>query len=72
MSLGGAATIFRKGHRVLLEISSSNFPHYERNLNTGRSNEDTAAMVKARQTILHDERHPSYVELPVVPGVAAP
>jgi putative CocE/NonD family hydrolase len=71
MSLGGAATIFRKGHRVLLEISSSNFPHYERNLNTGRSNEDTAAMVKARQTILHDERHPSYVELPVVPGVAA-
>ena len=72
LDLGATATIFRKGHRVLLEISSSNFPHYARNLNTGRSNEDTAQMITARQTILHDERHPSYVELPVVPGVTAP
>jgi putative CocE/NonD family hydrolase len=72
INLGGTATIFRKGHRVLLEISSSNFPHYARNLNTGKSNEDTVEMVKARQTIVHDERHPSYLELAVEPGVAAP
>jgi putative CocE/NonD family hydrolase len=71
LSLGGTATIFRKGHRVRLEVSSSNFPHYARNLNTGRSNETTAEMVKANQTILHDERHPSYIELPVVPDVRA-
>ncbi len=72
LSLGSTATIFRKGHRVLLEISSSNFPHYDRNLNTGLSNEDTNMVAIADQTILHDEAHPSYVELPVVPGVTAP
>lgn len=68
--LGSTATIFRKGHRVLLEISSSNFPHYARNLNTGQSNEDGATTQAARQTVWHDDGHPSWLDLPVVPGVA--
>ena len=64
--LGDTATEFRPGHRFRLEISSSNFPHYARNLNTGRSNEDTSQIVVAKQTILHDREHPSYVEVPTV------
>ncbi|HSN90419.1 MAG TPA: CocE/NonD family hydrolase [Anaeromyxobacteraceae bacterium] len=72
IDLGNAGTIFRKGHRIRLEISSSNFPHYARNLNTGHSNETTAAMAPAMQTILHDPVHASRLVLPVVPGVQAP
>ena len=71
MLLGDTATIFKKGHKIRLEISSSNFPHYARNLNTGRSNEHTAETIVAHQTILHDEEHPSFLELPVVAGVGA-
>ncbi len=72
IDLGNAGTIFRRGHRIRLEISSSNFPHYSRNLNTGRSNEEDDRVEVARQTILHDEEHPSRLILPVVPGVNAP
>jgi len=70
--LGNAGTIFRKGHRIRLEISSSNFPHYDRNLNTGKTSEWTSDMAVAHQTILHDPWHPSRVLLPVAPGVAIP
>jgi putative CocE/NonD family hydrolase len=72
IDLGNAGTIFRRGHRIRLEISSSNFPHYARNLNTGRSNEEDDRIQVARQIVLHDEEHPSHLLLPVVPGVRAP
>lgn len=72
IDLGNTATIFRKGHRVRLEISSSSFPHYSRNLNTGLSNEATSEMQVAQQMILHDDAHRSRLVLPVVPGVQAP
>jgi putative CocE/NonD family hydrolase len=69
INLGSTATIFRKGHRVLLEISSSNFPHYARNLNTGEPSETGSETAVAHQTIWHDDGHPSWLELPVLPGV---
>jgi len=72
LELGNTGTIFRAGHQVRVEISSSNFPHYERNLNTGLSNNFTSSMVVAQQTILHDAAHPSFVEFPVVPSVTIP
>src|SRR5229473_401244 len=72
IDLGNAGQIFRRGHRIRLEVSSSNFPHYSRNLNTGRSNEEDDRIQVARQTVLHDEDHPSHLLLPVVPGVRAP
>jgi uncharacterized protein len=72
IDLGNARTVFRRGHRIRLEISSSNFPHYSRNLNTGRSDEEDDRVEVARQTILHDEEHPSRLILPVVPGVNVP
>ena len=70
--LGDTATVFRRGHRIRLEVSSSNFPHFDRNLNTGHPLGQDAAMVTATQTIFHDAAHPSYVELPVAPDVRIP
>ena len=55
-----------------MEISSSNFPHYARNLNTGRSNETDDRIEVARQTVLHDSEHASHLLLSVAPGVKAP
>ena len=70
--LGNAGTILKKGHRIRLEISSSSFPHYDRNLNTGKVNEWTAETQVAHQTVLHDGKHPSHVLLPIVPNVSVP
>jgi putative CocE/NonD family hydrolase len=65
--VGDTATMFKPGHRIRLEISSSNFPHYARNLNTGLSNEDTDQIAIANQAILHDASHPSYLQIPIAP-----
>ncbi|HYW91872.1 MAG TPA: CocE/NonD family hydrolase [Gammaproteobacteria bacterium] len=72
LELGNTATIFRAGHRIRVEISSSNFPHFARNLNTGLNNNDTSEMRIARQTLFHDPGHPSYISLPADPSVHAP
>jgi putative CocE/NonD family hydrolase len=70
--LGNAGTIFKTGHRIRLEISSSSFPHYDRNLNTGDVNEWSAGTQVAHQTVLHDRKHPSNLLLPIVWNVAIP
>jgi putative CocE/NonD family hydrolase len=72
IELGNTATVFRAGHRIRLEISSSNFPHYDRNPNTGHPIGQDAVLRTATQTVLHDAAHPSYLELPIVPGIAVP
>jgi hypothetical protein len=61
--------MFLRGHRIRVEVSSSAFPKYSRNLNTGAPLGRTSDMVTAHQTILHDQQHPSYVTLPIVPAV---
>jgi putative CocE/NonD family hydrolase len=61
------SNLFRAGHQIRLEISSSNFPHYARNLNTGAEFGATSEMTKARQTIYHDAERPSHVVLPIMP-----
>jgi hypothetical protein len=71
IDLGHVATVFKAGHRIRLEISSSSFPFIARNLNTGLSNETTGQVKLAEQTILHDAMHPSYIELPIVALSAA-
>jgi len=60
--------MFKKGHRIRLEISSSAFPKYDRNLNTGEALGKTTKMQTAEQKIYHDREHPSHVVLPVVPA----
>jgi uncharacterized protein len=61
------SNLFERGHRIRLEVSSSNFPTYDRNPNTGGSLADSAATVTADQTIYHDADHPSRVTLPIQP-----
>ena len=58
--------MFKVGHRIRLEISSSAFPKYSRNLNTGEALGKNSDMIKAEQTIYHDAEHLSHVTLPVV------
>ena len=72
IDLGYTGSIFKPGHQIRLDISSSNFPHFSRNQNTGNDPATDALMVTATQTILHDPDHPSYLELSVVPGLKAP
>ncbi|GAB3348075.1 CocE/NonD family hydrolase [Amycolatopsis echigonensis] len=57
---------FGRGHRIRLEVSSSNFPRFEPNLNTGRTAFDSSAAVPAEQTVFHGGSTSSFVELPVV------
>jgi putative CocE/NonD family hydrolase len=64
---GPTANLFQKGHRIRLEISSSNFPRFDRNLNTGGSQADETKLTKASQTIYHDRLRPSALLLPVLP-----
>ena len=67
IDLWSTSNVFLKGHRIRLEVSSSNFPRFDRNLNTGKSASTSAVFVKATNTILHDAAHPSALVLPVVP-----
>jgi uncharacterized protein len=61
------SNLFRAGHQIRVEISSSNFPRFDRNLNTGHPLGEDAEMRPARQTIFHDADHPSSVILPLIP-----
>ncbi|HLZ72201.1 MAG TPA: CocE/NonD family hydrolase [Dehalococcoidia bacterium] len=69
IDLWATSNLFRAGHRIRLEISSSNFPHFDRNLNTGgRLGAESLAEAKpALQTVFHDAAHPSHLLLPIIP-----
>ena len=58
--------VFLPGHRIRVEISSSNFPRFDRNLNTGEDQATATRRQTARQTVLHDQRYPSHIVLPVI------
>ena len=62
------SNVFKAGHRIRLEISSSNFPRFDRNLNTGGRFGHETEMRVASQTVYHDSERPSHVLLPVIPG----
>jgi putative CocE/NonD family hydrolase len=64
------ANLFAPGHRIRLEISSSDYPQFAPNPNTGDRFGTSARRRTARQTILHDADHPSAVILPVIPASA--
>ena len=59
---------FLPGHRIRVEVTSSNFPKFTRNLNTGANNETTTAFRVANNTVHHAGGQASYIELPVVPA----
>ena len=58
---------FIKGHRIRIEISSSNFPRYNRNLNSGNPIASDIDITLANQTVYHGIQYPSYINLPVIP-----
>ncbi len=58
---------FKAGHRLRIEVSSSNFPRFDRNLNTGGNNYDEASGKLARNTVHHSKKYPSRVTVMVVP-----
>jgi hypothetical protein len=60
------STRFDKGHRIRVEVTSSDFPKFVRNLNTGGANESESAGVPANNTIHHAGENASYIELPVM------
>jgi putative CocE/NonD family hydrolase len=60
--------VFKKGHRIRLEIASSAFPKYDRNPNTGAPLGKSSTIKTADQTIYHDRERPSYLMLPIVPA----
>jgi putative CocE/NonD family hydrolase len=61
------SNLFQKGHHIQVAITSSNFPDFDRNLNTGKSDENSTEIQVAKQTIYHDAAHPSYILLPIIP-----
>jgi putative CocE/NonD family hydrolase len=67
IDLWNTCQTFKKGHRIRLEVSSSAFPKYDRNPNTGEPLGMTANTQVAEQTIYHDGDHPSHIVLPIVP-----
>jgi len=66
VDLGPISNVFRPKHRLRLEISSSNFPHFDRNPNTGEAIMDPKFAIQATNAIYHDREHPSALILPVV------
>lgn len=66
VDLGHTAWRFEPGHRLRLLVTSSNFPHLDRNLNTGRPTGQEAMGILARQSVHHDAARPSLLRLPVL------
>jgi len=67
IDLWSTSNVFRRGHRLRLEISSSNFPRFDRNTNTGDDLAHATRLVSAVNTIRHDKEYPSALILPIVP-----
>ena len=57
---------FAAGHRIRIEVSSSNFPRFERNMNTGGRNYDESVGVVAHNKVHHSPEHLSQIRLPIV------
>jgi putative CocE/NonD family hydrolase len=66
------ANLFKKGHRIRVDVSSSNFPRFDVNPNTGEPLGQHKRMQKADNSVFHDEAHPSAILLPMVPHAATP
>ena len=69
ITVGVTANLFRKGHRIRLDIASANFPRFDRNPNTGSVFGEDADLRVARQRVYHDRAYASHVILPVIPGI---
>ena len=67
IDLWSTSNVFKAGHRIRLDVTSSNFPRWDRNPNTGHEFGVDSELAVAHQMILHDPEHPSFIVLPIVP-----
>jgi putative CocE/NonD family hydrolase len=67
IDLWATSNLFKAGHRIRLYVSSSNFPRFDRNRNTGEPILEATRSVKAHQSVYHDTEHPSALVLPIAP-----
>ena len=67
ITLYPTSNLFKSGHRIRLDVSSSNFPHFDVNPNTGAPLGQPGPVAVAVNTIYHEALHPSHVILPIVP-----
>ena len=68
IDLQATSNVFLKGHRIRVDVTSSNFPLWDRNLNTGAHPAKGIEFQSAEQTIHHDATHPSHLILPLIPA----
>jgi uncharacterized protein len=66
VNLEAVSQLFRKGHRIRIDVASSSFPEYDRNMNTGNGVGDDERGIPAMQTIYHQGDYASYIDLPVI------
>jgi uncharacterized protein len=66
IDLWATSNVFLPGHCIRVEISSSNFPRYDTNLNTGKTMVTSKEIKEAKQTILHQNEYPSHILLPII------
>ncbi|SFE81857.1 CocE/NonD family hydrolase [Alteribacillus iranensis] len=67
IDLWATSNVFLPGHSIRVEVSSSNFPRFAVNPNTGETTMETSEVVKAVQTVYHDQDYPSFILLPIIP-----
>ncbi len=67
VDLWATSNVFQAGNRLRVSVHSSNFPRWDRNLNTAESPEEGSAWVSASNTVFHDAARPSHILLPVIP-----
>ncbi len=68
IDMWATSNVFLPGHKLRLEVSSSDFPRFDRNWNTGEVQATGTRMVKASNVVFHDKDHPSGLMLPIVPS----
>jgi len=71
IDMATTSIVFLRGHRIRINITSSNFPRIDRNMNTGNPFGEDAEGVPAVQTIYHQPDYPSYIDLPVIPATGS-
>jgi predicted acyl esterase len=72
VNAGVTSYAFATGHRIRVEVSSSNFPRFDRNLNIAALNSFGSKGLVAHQMVLHDQKHPSAIILPIIPAGSSP
>jgi len=68
IDLAATSNLFGRGHRLRIDVTSSNFPRFDRNMNTGNPFGQDATGIPAMQTVLHQDGQASYLDLPVIPA----